>query len=94
MEIVWDSVPHLDTNKVFLFDGSITVLQGICGDVNADGQVNVADLTYLVNWLFNGGPPPPILENANVDGINGVNIADLTYFVAHLFQGGPPPVCQ
>jgi len=31
----------------------------ICGDANNDGLgPNVADLTYLVNYIFKGGPPP------------------------------------
>ena len=32
---------------------------GIRGDVNSDMGLNVADLTYLVDFLFKGGPPPP-----------------------------------
>jgi hypothetical protein len=28
------------------------------GDVNGDGQVNVADVFYLINYLFAGGPAP------------------------------------
>ncbi len=70
----------------------------IRGNVDGDGaeNVNVADLTYLVNYLFNSGPPPPCPEEGNVDGDVGesINIADLTYLVAYLFRGGPaPPAC-
>jgi hypothetical protein len=72
----------------------------ICGNVDGDcafGCVNVADLTYLVAYLFLGGPEPiPELCVGNVDGIVGpvgpVDVADLTYLVAYLFQGGPGPV--
>jgi hypothetical protein len=28
------------------------------GDVNCDGDINVGDAVYLINWIFRGGPPP------------------------------------
>ncbi len=65
------------------------------GIVGAGGPVDVADLTYLVAYVFLGGPVPPCLEEGNVDGIVGVggpvDVADVTYLVTYLFQGGPPP---
>lgn len=61
------------------------------GNVDNDNGVNVADLTYLIDYLFRSGPPPPCPEVANVDADNGINVADLTYFVDFLFRGGPPP---
>ena len=74
----------------------------ICGNIdNIDGPagpVDVSDLTYIVAYLFSGGPPPPVPEAANVDGITGpggmVDVADLTFLVAYLFNGGPEPVCE
>ncbi len=66
-----------------------------CGDIDGDGTgPNVADLTYLVDYLFAEGPPPPELETANVDGDNGVNVADITYLVEYLFFDGPGLVCE
>ncbi|MBU8934151.1 MAG: VCBS repeat-containing protein [candidate division Zixibacteria bacterium] len=55
-------------------------------------EINIADLTYLVAYLFTGGPPPPCLDEADIDGNDEINIADLTYLVSYLFTGGPPPV--
>ncbi len=67
----------------------------VCGDINADGVgPNVADLVFLVDYLFRGGPPPPDPQVANIDQYPGVNVADLTYLVAYLFQNGPEPVCE
>jgi len=64
---------------------------GIRGDWNYDGQLNIADLTYKVDYLFLGGPPPPCFEEADEDCSGALNIADLTYEVDYLFRGGPPP---
>ena len=72
------------------------------GDVNGDSgdspQVDVSDLTYLVDFLFKAGAQPVCMEEANIDGSVGgegdlVNISDLTVLVDFLFRGGaaPPP---
>lgn len=33
-----------------------------CGDLDANGEVQVADAVYLINWLFANGPDPVCLE--------------------------------
>ncbi|MEW5994622.1 MAG: hypothetical protein AB1744_09520 [Candidatus Zixiibacteriota bacterium] len=94
IEIEMDSVPRVDTNTVTLLDGSLTVLAYLCGDCDASGQVNVADLTYLVAYLLQGGaaPIPPASGDMDCAGTPGEpNVADLTYLVAYLFQGGAAP---
>ncbi|MBU8932995.1 MAG: M28 family peptidase [candidate division Zixibacteria bacterium] len=74
---------------------------GIRGNVDgiitpSDGHIDIADLTYLVAYLFTGGSEPSCIDEANVDGITGdggsIDIADLTYLVAYLFTSGQPPV--
>ncbi|MFH2049967.1 MAG: S8 family serine peptidase [bacterium] len=71
----------------------------ICGDADGDKDgPNVADLVYMVNYLFKGGPPPIFLESANADGIinsgNLVDVADLVYMVNYIFKGGSSPICE
>ncbi len=67
--------------------------------INIAGEpINVADVTYLVAYLFQLGPVPPCLDQANTDGTieagGPTDVADLTYLVAYLFLGGdPPPPC-
>jgi|GEM_PF-1570085 len=66
----------------------------IVGDINHDGQgPDIADLVYLVAYMFSGGPPPVVLAEADINGDgSGPDIADLVYLVAYMFQGGPAPV--
>jgi len=70
----------------------------ICGDVNGDWQevIDIADLVYLVDYMFNQGPEPPDLRAANMDGENGtlIDIADLVYLVDYMFVNGPEPICD
>jgi hypothetical protein len=70
------------------------ILTGLLrGDVNRDGVISMADIVYLINYLFIGGPAPDPLElgDVNCDGV--VNGADVVYLINYLFIGGPPPSC-
>jgi len=64
---------------------------GIRGDANYDMGLNVADLTYLVDYLFKGGPAPPCPDEADINGDGPINVADLTYLVDYLFKNGQAP---
>jgi hypothetical protein len=60
------------------------------GDANGDGTVTVADVFYLLNFLFAGGPAP--LESADANGDGSLDVADVFYLIDYLFAGGPSPV--
>jgi len=60
-----------------------------CGDADGDGVVNINDVVYLINYLYQGGPPP--IGDADVDVCGSVNAADIMYLIAYIFFGGPPP---
>jgi len=60
----------------------------IPGDVDTSGSVNVADLTFIVAYLFQGGSSPLVLNTADVDGSCEINVEDLTYMVEYLFLNG------
>jgi hypothetical protein len=67
---------------------------GIRGDVNMSGTINVADATYLVAYLKGLGPAPPCDEEGDVNGSGTINVADVTYLVAYLKGlGSAPPAC-
>jgi hypothetical protein len=75
---------------------SFVVVIYLCGNVNGDSAttIDIADLVYLIDYMFQGGPPPPVMAAADVDGIEEIiNISDLMYLIEYMFLGGPPPVC-
>ncbi len=65
------------------------------GDANFSGQINVGDVTYLVDYLFLSGPLPiPVSEAGDVNCDTRINVSDLTSLVAYLFKEGSPPPCN
>ena len=64
------------------------------GDADHSGAINVADPTFLTDYLFFGGSEPPCFEEGDADGNGAINVADPTYLTDYLFFGGPaPPPC-
>jgi hypothetical protein len=61
------------------------------GDANGDGAVGVADIVFLINYLFKNGPPPNPLASGDENGDCELNPADVIYLLNYLFRGGPPP---
>ena len=66
---------------------------GLCGDLDASGGVNVADIVKLADFLF-GSPdgavsiPVPV---GDVDCSGQINVADLGSLIDYFFAGGPAP---
>lgn len=85
----------LELSSDFLQNFSPAVFSCCIGNRgNIDGDPNdvfdIADIVYMVNWLFNDGPAPPCKDEANVV-VEDPDIADLVYFVSYMFSDGPPP---
>ena len=73
------------------YQDTIPVLYYFPGDANSDTQVTIADVVFIVNYLFNSGVAPDPVErgDANCDG--EVKIEDAVYLVNYLFKGGSEP---
>ena len=61
------------------------------GDTNTDGNANLSDASFLLNFLFLGGPPPDCMATADVNGDGGGNLSDASFLLNFLFLGGPTP---
>ena len=55
--------------------------QGLLGDANEDGEVNVQDITTIINYILGNNPSPFNYNNANVNGDNAVNVQDVTLII-------------
>ncbi len=64
----------------FSNDGSTTPVYQL-GDVNMDGDVNIADVTALIDYLLNGDDSVIDLTAANVNEDNSLDISDVTHLI-------------
>jgi hypothetical protein len=62
------------------------------GDANQDQRVTVADVVFLVNYLFKGGTEPYYLACGDVNRDCQTTVSDAVYLVNYLFKGGPLPL--
>jgi hypothetical protein len=80
-----------------LINGSITYVSccvGERGNIDADSEDNldITDLVFLVDYMFNGSSTPPCFEEADMDASEGIDISDLVYLVDYMFNGGQAPL--
>ncbi len=84
-----DIVTHFNNGLL----GKGYCIQYACGDATGDGGITVADVTFLVLYVFGGGaaPSPLAAGDANCDGT--MNVGDAVYVLNYIFKGGPAPCC-
>jgi len=61
------------------------------GDLNRDGTVDIVDIVFAVNYLFEEGPPPDPPPAGDVDGDCYTTLADIIYLINYVFWMGPAP---
>ena len=64
--------------------GGATVVRG---DVDGDGDVAIADITALLNYLLTGNTDGVVAANADCDQDGEVAIADITALLNYLLTG-------
>jgi hypothetical protein len=78
-------------SRSILFRKSCTTA-GNPGDLDDDGDIDAADIIYLVNMLYEGGPAPvagPQVADANCDAF--IDMTDIVYLMRYLYSSGPAP---
>ena len=85
--------PDGTRNDVGAIPGTLCCV-GYRGNIDNDPAegITISDLVFLVDYMFNGGPEPLCLDEADVDADGTIDIADLVYMVDYIFLGGPAPL--
>ncbi len=66
----------------------------VMGDANHDGAEDISDLTYFIDFMFSGKPPPVCLAEFDNSPDCNLDISDLTTFIDYMFGGGSLPACH
>jgi len=61
------------------------------GDINDDGEKNLADVVALWSMVNSSGPGPLFKHLADVNDDGSVDNADIAYLADFYFCFGPPP---
>src|SRR5574341_301640 len=61
----------------------------INGDVNSDDKINLADIMFLVNYIFKGGNAPIPLKAGDLNCDTSIILSDIIYLVNYIFKAGP-----
>ncbi|MFH2036315.1 MAG: hypothetical protein ABIJ45_07930 [Candidatus Zixiibacteriota bacterium] len=91
--------PYLDTSKVLAEEGTIFIqsLPDSCsiGDVDCTNVYNILDITYLISYLYKGGPEPCFsVSYGDANCSCTTNLLDITCLISYLYKGGSCAPCS
>jgi hypothetical protein len=87
-----DGRDSTDTNVVQIIVKPYSVHPSMMlGDVTGDSLVDVADIVFLLNYLFLGGPPPNPPAAGDINSDCFIGISDIVWLINYLYRNGPPP---
>ncbi len=61
------------------------------GDANTDGTIDIADVVYLIAFIFGGRTAPNPLLAGDANGDASISVSDALYLVDYIFSDGPAP---
>jgi subtilisin family serine protease len=96
-ELAWNGGLPIDTPNNEYGYGRVDAFRAVLsishGDVTNDGEIDMADITFLIDWIYRAGPTPfpsPDLGDIDCDGV--ATISDITKLISYVYIDGPPPV--
>jgi len=75
----------------FTINRTVEGIGHISGDANLDGQANVGDAVFLINYVFKDGSAPRLDATADANCDLNVNVADAVRLVNFIFRNGDNP---
>ncbi|TFH64200.1 MAG: hypothetical protein E4G91_06565 [Candidatus Zixiibacteriota bacterium] len=72
-------------------DRYATAIGYVCGDADGSTEIDIADVVYLISYIFSGGGAPSPLLAGDADCSLDINVADAVYLINYIFSGGAVP---
>jgi hypothetical protein len=88
-----DQVGSSDTRALDLIIGNTFV----CGDVTGEGDINLLDILFLIDYVYGvpPGPAPDPLASADINSDLNINLLDILGLIDYIYSvpPGPAPNC-
>jgi len=65
--------------------GQVRLIGLLVGDANLDGRIDISDLTLLIDYYFQYGPPPLMPDLADMDRNGILDISDMMILIDYMF---------
>jgi len=89
----WWRVKATDNTGQFTFADNVPDFHTwALGDTNGDTNVDLLDITFMINCLYKEGNCPSPLKMGDANGDCSTNLLDITYLINYLYKDGPAPV--
>ena len=76
-----DKTAYVDNFTIYYTGEEGGPIDYVIGDVNGDGEVNIADVNAAINVILGGIATPEIMKRADVNDDGEVNIADINAII-------------
>jgi len=63
----------------------------LCGDCDYTEVIDIDDVVFLIEYVFQGGTAPDPLDIGDVDCSGMIDIDDIVYLIEYIFTGGNDP---
>ena len=87
----WDVDVVGDNVYVTCDNGFLSLKLGDCSGPNGTGAYDVADIVFLISYIFKGGTAPDPLDAGDVNCDGDINVGDAVHLIDFTFRGGAAP---
>lgn len=88
--------PYLDSTIVSIRGGFIYIIPdcSLPGDSDCNGDLNLLDITYLIDYIYKNGGTSSCIIQGDVNCDCAINMLDVICLISYLYKGGTCSPCS